>query len=259
MEKLVLFDYLTPKQKEGFIKKYSSKNIKHDSQLRNERARVSNHAEDLRIDEEQPDMQQLPYGLTLLPITDQQGDAVMIFKQPGEKDRLDILIVEKKTNLQVDVSALKRCRDPRTGHYGEERLRVRMDKIIYNADSQPDSVAMLRIGTELNSNSLIDDKTLSLLAEMRYSFRTSDADGWFEFGDDAFPKSIFRHGFPDIATREQGEKGIRGPSIPSINQSRIKPELFTPKRDLPLDPGERVIYELHVGTFTSEGSFSGMV
>jgi len=62
---------------------------------------------------------------------------------------------------------------------------------------------------------------------------------------------------PDIATREQGKAGIRGPSHFAVGlQRRIRASRFYPRRKRQLEPGERVVYELHVGTFTSEGNFS---
>jgi hypothetical protein len=203
------------------------------------------------------DLRQFPYGAVLLPMTNREGNAVMVFKQPGVGGRQDVLIIEKATDLSVHAAAVEQCLDPRPGHEGEERLRVGMEPLKRDAGDQPASIALLQIGTRLGPVQWIDDQTRGQIAAIRYSMRAGDAAGWFEHGDEAFPDPAFRHGHPDIATREQGDAGIRGPSRPAMGiQDPIAPALLAPQRPRCLHPGERVIYELHVGTFTREGSLS---
>jgi maltooligosyltrehalose trehalohydrolase len=78
-----------------------------------------------------------------------------------------------------------------------------------------------------------------------YRFRLAGVSGRDTGGQD--PPGT---GLPDPASRWQPE-GIRGPS-------RVyAPEAFTPFQNRPL--ADQVIYELHVGTFSPEGTFDGAI
>ncbi len=70
-----------------------------------------------------------------------------------------------------------------------------------------------------------------------YRYRIGDSQGW-----------------PDIASRFQ-PKGVHGPSMV------INPEAYCWSDDgwVPPAPSELVIYEIHVGTFTPEGTFRGVL
>lgn len=198
-----------------------------------------------------PQVRRLPYGALALPVTGANGDAVVVFKQPGVVGRRDVLIIDKPASLAIVSATLGEIEDRQ-----RTRVRVAMEHVANDAGDRPASVAVVRFATSAGPGQLLDAATKSLLAAVAYSLRTNDQAGWFERGDDACPDLDFRHGHPDIATREQGIAGIRGPSwLVAGLRPRIRSDLFAPRRPLPIDPGQRTIYELHVGTFTSAGTF----
>ncbi len=209
------------------------------------------------FDSASTELRQFPYGAFLAPVTDGDGHAVLMIKQPGVGGRRDVLVIEKVRALSVDETDASTHLDPRRGFEGLERLRVEMEQVADDAGGQPASIAILRIATSLGPHKPIDECWLSRLKMIRYSIRPGDAAGWFEHGNDAFPDPAFRHGHPDIATRDQGDLGIRGPSRPAMGlQTPIDPTLFAPRRERPIDPSERSIYEIHIGTFTPLGTLT---
>ena len=125
------------------------------------------------------------------------------------------------------------------------------------SDGPSTSFAVVRVAARLQAGARLDTEVRRRLADVRYTIRVGDEAGWFEQGDVVFSHPGFRHGFPDIATREQGDHGIRGPSILAVGmRPPIVRASFHPKRERPLEPGERVICELHIETFTPEGTFA---
>jgi 1,4-alpha-glucan branching enzyme len=209
------------------------------------------------LDPERPDLRLLPYGAVVLPTTDMDGNAVVIVKQPGQESRPDVLLIEHPSSVTIRSTGMEERRDVRPGRPEHTRLRVRMACLAKDCGDQPASVAVLRIATKTKGRRPLGDTVRARLATLGYTIRPGDQVGWFEYGEDAFPDPPFRHGYPDIATREQGAAGIRGPSRLAIGlQHGIRMRYFRPRRPRPLAPGERVIYELHVGTFTTEGTFA---
>ena len=201
------------------------------------------------LDAVTPDPLELPYGAVALPTAPGDGSAVVVFKQPGLHGRTDILLLEIPAALTVVTPVTGRAVDPRPQHAGQSRVRIAMSLLPNDAGEWPASYAIVRFA--------LNPETQGLLGKLRYTIRPSDRAGWFEFGDDAFPDPLFVHGYPDIATREQGSAGIRGPSCLVVGlEAGIRSSHFRPHRPRPLEPGERVIYELHIGTFTAEGDFA---
>ena len=201
------------------------------------------------LDPATPDPLELPYGAVALPTAAEDTSAVIVFKQPGLHGRTDILLLEIPTDLTVlsPVSAL--ALDRRREHTGQSRIRIAMSALPNDAGALPASYAMVRFGFKPEAKGLLNG--------IRYTFRPGDLPGWFEVGESVFPDPLFRHGFPDIATREQGSAGIRGPSHLVVGlEDGIRSSHFQPHRRRPVEPGERVIYELHIGTFTAEGDFA---
>ncbi len=203
-----------------------------------------------------PDPLQLPYGAIALPSTGHDGGAVVAFKQPGIYGRTDILLLELPAALTVTSPVIALASDPRPRYTGRSRVRIAMSHFAHDAGALPASFAVVRFATPIALARPLDPDTKALLAEIRYTIRPGDCAGWFELGDEAFPDALFVHGFPDIATREQGSAGIRGPSYLVMGlEDGIRSSHFQPHRSRPLEPGERVIYELHIGTFTAQGDF----
>src|SRR5262249_25589070 len=133
------------------------------------------------------------------------GDStIVVFKQPGVQGRTDVLLLEVPAALTVVSPVTARGIDPRQGQEDQSRIRIAMSSLPNDAGALPASYAIVRFAP--------NPETEDLLAGIRYTIRPGDASGWFEFGEAAFPDPLFRHGFPDIATREQGSAGIRGPS-----------------------------------------------
>ncbi len=197
------------------------------------------------------DLARFPYGAVVLPRTGSQREAVVVFKQPATEDRNDVLVIEKPTGLQIASET--------NGHAtcgGLDRVRIVMEHLPRDAGELPASVAVVRFAVRMAEARQRGGSLDPTLTSVGYSIRPNDQPGWFDFGDSAFPDA-FRHGHPDIATREQGRAGIRGPSLlavglyPGIRHSHSRP--LSPRR---LDDSERVIYELHIGTFTPEGNFA---
>ena len=173
----------------------------------------------------------------------------MVFKQPGLHGRTDILLLEIPAALTVVSPITAWAPDPRREHAGQSRVRIAMSLLPNDAGALPASYAIVRFA--------INRGTKAPLSKIRYTIRPADRAGWFELGNDAFPDPLFVHGFPDIATREQGSAGIRGPSYLVVGlEDGIRSSHFHPHWPRPLEPGERVIYELHIGTFTAEGDFA---
>jgi integrase-like protein len=189
-----------------------------------------------------PDVREFPYGCVVLPVTDREGHAVVVVNQPGVAGRQDVLIIEQANQLAVQSRATEHYVDRRPGHDNRERLRVVMEPLKGDAGDCPASVAVLRFATGLGPGQRLDAPTRRRLAGIRYSIRPGDAAGWFEHGDDAFPEPAFRHGHPDIATRNQGDLGIRGPSRPAMGlRAPVDPALFAPHRLQPLDPARHTL------------------
>ena len=204
-----------------------------------------------------PDLPRFPYGATVLPVTDATGDAVVVFKQPGAAGRGDVLVIEKPASLIIRGSTLGEKDDPREAHRGRARVRVAMEHLANDVGNLPASVAVVRVATSIGANRSLNGATQRLMATVAYSIRPYDEVGWFEHGDGTFPDISFRHGHPDVATREQGDAGIRGPSWLAVGLRRgVRRSRFAPRRRRALQPGQRVIYELHVGTFTAAGTFA---
>ncbi len=192
---------------------------------------------------------ELPYGAVALPTAAGAGSAVVVFKQPALQGRTDILLLEIPAELTVASPITARAIDPRRDHAGQIRVRIAMSLLPNDAGALPASYAIVRFA--------LKPETKALLSKIRYTIRPGDRAGWFELGDDAFPDTLCVHGFPDIATREQGSAGIRGPSYLMVGLNNgIRSSHFQPHRSRPLEPGERVIYELHIGTFTAQGDFA---
>ena len=212
------------------------------------------------LDPESLDLRLFPYGAVVLPTTDVGGHAVVVVKQPGEESRQDILLIEKPASVTIRSKMVEERRDVRAGRHHQTRLRVMMEQLARDGGAQPASVAVLRIATNTKGRRTLDGRAKAMLATLGYTIRPGDQAGWFEYAEDAFPDPAFHHGHPDIATREQGEAGIRGPSRLAMGlQKGIRALYFHPRCRRPLEPGERVIYELHVGTFTTEGTFVAAV
>jgi hypothetical protein len=206
---------------------------------------------------EAPDISQFPYGAVVLPVADRDGNVVIVFTQPGTTARNDVLLIEKPVGLAVRGRTHEEMEDGRPEHRRRARVRVAMEPLVWDISNLPGSATIVRLGVGMGAGERLSPKVRELLATVCYTIRAGDQPGWFEFGDHAFPCPAFRHGFPDLATREQGGAGIRGASCLAVGlQRRIRPSRFHPHRKRPLEPGERVICELHVGTFTKEGSFS---
>jgi glycosidase len=207
-----------------------------------------------------PDLAQFPYGAVVLPVADSQGNAVLILCQPGCSARSDVLILEAPARLIVNGAEGKACQDPRAGRQGTARVRMEMDNHVATTGVVRTNYAVVRFAAGLRKGERLSSEIRALLATVQYSIRAGDREGWFEYGERAFPDPAFRHGFPDIATREQGEGGIRAPSMLSIGvRTPIAAAHFAPVTAHTFDPGERVIYELHIGTFTKEGTFAAAV
>jgi hypothetical protein len=201
------------------------------------------------LDSADPDPLELPYGAVALPTDAGDSSATVVFKQPGVQGRTDILLLEIPDKLTVMDPATARAIDSRPGQAGQSRVRIAMSTLPNDAAALPASYAIVRFALNM--------ETKGLLAGIRYTIRPDDVPGWFEFGEAAFSDPLFRHGFPDIATREQGSAGIRGPSHLVVGlEAGIRRSHFHPQRPRPLEPGQRVIYELHVGAFTAEGTFA---
>ncbi len=200
------------------------------------------------LDPAAPELLELPYGAVALPTAVEDTSAVVVFKQPGMDGRTDILLLEIPATLTVVSQVTARAIDRRREHAGQSRVRIAMSPLPNDAGALPASYAIVRFA--------LKPETKGLLNKIRYTIRPGDRPGWFEFGEAAFPDPLFRHGFPDIATREQGSSGIRGPSHLVVGlEDGIRASHFQPHRPRPVEPGERVIYELHIGTFTAEGDF----
>ena len=178
------------------------------------------------LDPATPDPLELPYGAVALPTAAGDSDAVVVFKQPGLHGRTDILLLEIPAALTV-VSPITACtNDPRREHAGQSRVRIAMSLLPNDAGALPASYAIVRFA--------LNPETKALLGRVRYTIRPADRGGWFELGDDAFPDSLFVHGFPDIATREQGSAGIRGPSYLVVGlEDGIRSSHFHPHRPRP--------------------------
>jgi hypothetical protein len=204
-----------------------------------------------------PDVSRFPYGAVVLPAADRDGNAVVVFTQPGAPARDDVLVIDRPGSLAMGTASHGEMHDERPGRGDRARVRIEMNRVAGDRADLPASVAVVRLAVGMGSGERLSHAIRELLARVYYTIRAGDQAGWFEYGDDAFPGAAFRHGFPDIATREQGEAGIRGPSHLAIGlQRRIRASRFVPRRKRRLTPGERVICEIHIGTFTQEGSFS---
>jgi glycosidase len=203
------------------------------------------------------DPRRAPYGATAIPVAGAHGEITVCFKQPGATGRRDVLVLEKPACLRVVSTAVATTEAPHSNSSTRVRLRVEMQQIAGDAGSLPASVAVVCFESSLAPGAAIDIATRRLLDEVAYTIRPGDLPGWFEYGEAAFPDEAFRHGHPDIATREQREAGIRGPSFLYAGlHAGIRASHFRPHRACALEPGERVLYEMHVGTFTPEGTFA---
>lgn len=196
-----------------------------------------------------PIVNRFPYGATVLPKTDSCGNAVVVFLQPGCQGRTDVLVIEQPDSVAT-------LRDRYACEQGEGKVRIRVPMSHTHSGELPDSAAIFRVRTSLGCGRHLDSDTLRLLTSIRYTIRAGDMPGWFEVKGPGAPSAPFRHGYPDIATREQGAAGIRGPSWLTAEAPRIRDSDSRPRLANPLPPGRRVIYELHVGTFTETGSLS---
>ena len=192
-----------------------------------------------------PDVGEGPYGAVVLPHTGPAGAVTVVFKQPGVRGRSDILVLERPANLQIIGPVLGDMSDTR--RRGVARARIAMSRA-WSPDpgDLTDSYAVVQFATSQRN----------ALRAVRYTIRPGDEPGWFEFGKAAFPDASYVHGFPDIASRCQTEAGIRGPSCLFVGLHKgISHSRFCPLRPRPIDAFERIIYELHIGTFTAEGTF----
>ena len=209
------------------------------------------------LDPDTPNLQQLPYGAVALSTADREGNAVIVVTQPGCLTRRDVLVIETPASVAVDCAQDEGRVGGRSEHEGMARVRIIMQRQSSASDGPSTSFAVVRVAARLQAGARLDAEVRRRLADVRYTIRVGDEAGWFEQGDVVFSHPEFRHGFPDIATREQGDHGIRGPSILAVG---LRPPIvrasFHPKRERPLEPGERVICELHIGTFTPEGTFA---
>jgi 1,4-alpha-glucan branching enzyme len=200
------------------------------------------------------DLARFPYGAVVLPWTGSHGETAVVFKQPATEDRNDVLVIEKPTALEI-LSETNGVMEHAT-YGGLDRVRVAMEHLPRDAGELPASVAVVRFAVRRREALRQGGSPDPTLTSVAYTIRANDQPGWFDFRDSAFPDT-FRHGHPDIATREQGRAGIRGPSLlaaglyPGIRDSHSRPRL--PQQ---LEDSERVIYELHIGTFTPEGNFA---
>jgi hypothetical protein len=212
------------------------------------------------MDPDGPDVTRFPYGAVVLPTADCHGNAVVVVTHPGCEGRTDVLLIETLPHLSVNCAASEQVADPRARHQGKTRVRVALQPAPGIVPELPTNCAVVRFAAGLNGGERLGANIRSALATVGYTIRVDDRTGWFEYGEEAFPDPAFQHGFPDIASREQGAAGIRGPSILAAGlQAAIAPAAFAPMRARLLDPGERVIYELHVGTFTREGTFAAAI
>ena len=211
------------------------------------------------LNSERPDVEQFPYGALVLPSTDHRGAAVVVVREPGSKGRNDVLVVEHPAGLHIASDACEPLQAERIPGLDTARIRVPMCHHPGDTAQPPDTFAVLRIETALGPAQTLDSATKQALRRICYTIRVEDRTGWFDY--DGVHSDPFRHGYPDIATRDQGPAGIRGPSwlamgiVSSIGESHFHPRL---PRDT-LAPGERVIYELHVGTFTPRGSLASAI
>ena len=202
------------------------------------------------------DLHQWPYGAIALPRATSDGQALIVFKQPGVDGRNDVLIVDKPSELDVRGDIIGEMSDGQRSWPGRTRLRVTMRQIPNDAGALPANVAVLRVATQLPCGVPLGNRIRTSLASVRYTVRAGDRAGWFEYAPDAVSHLEFAHGFPDIATREQGPAGIRGPSHLVVGLQRgIATPLLRP-RSRPHRTARRAIYELHVGTFTQDGHFA---
>jgi len=207
------------------------------------------------MDSDSPNLDEFPYGAVALPAADRNGCAVVVVTQPGVATRRDVLILEVPARLAATVIGNVH-RSSHEAIQGTARFRVEMNRRHGATPELTTSCAVIRFAMGMTAGQELDGQVRKLLASVCYSIRADDRPGWFEYGSDAFADAEFRHGFPDIATREQGRRGIRGPSILAMGlQPPIDPRLSRPVRTSVLVSGERVIYELHVGTFTHAGTF----
>jgi len=191
------------------------------------------------------DVTEAPYGAIVLPNAGSADPVTVIFKQPGVHDRLDILVIERPAHLRILSPVLGEMSDPRREGVARARMAMTPSGSV-SAGDLPDSFAVVQFSTSVPDT----------LREIRYTFRPGDEPGWFEFGEAGFPDSEYVHGFPDIASRCQTDAGIRGPSCLLTGlESGIRTSHFRPLRPHPINESERVIYELHIGTFTAEGTF----
>ena len=196
------------------------------------------------------------YGALALPRATSDGHALIVFKQPGVDGRNDVLIVDKPSELDVRGDIIGEMSDGQRGRPGRTRLRVTMRQIPNDAGALPASVAVLRVAAQLPCGVPLGNRIRTSLASVRYTVRAGDRAGWFEYAPDAVSHLEFAHGFPDIATREQGPAGIRGPSHLVVGLQRgIATTLLRP-RSRSHRTAQRAIYELHVGTFTQDGHFA---
>lgn len=184
------------------------------------------------------DVAQAPYGAIV-------SGATVLFKQPGAHSRPDILIIERPADLRIASPVEGEVTDRR--HPGVGRVRIAMSHTEpAAAGDPPDSYAIV----------LFADAEPELLRAVRYTIRPGDEAGWFELGEAAFPDPAYRHGFPDVASRCQTDAGIRGPSCLLAGlEDGISASRFRPLRPHPVETFERIIYEMHIGTFTAEGTF----
>lgn len=197
-----------------------------------------------------PDPAQFPYGSVLLPEADREGNAVIVFTQPGYRQRTDVLVLDLPEAVRIVSPVERAC---------NRRVRIAMQLLPGSTEQLTTSWAVVRIAAGSSTSQALTQCRRTQLRAVRYTIRVADEAGWFEYGTHAFPDPEFRHGFPDIASRDQGEWGIRGPSLIGIGwQPRIAAHRFAPAGGSP-QPGARVIYEIHIGTFTTEGTFSAAV
>ena len=200
------------------------------------------------------DNPELPYGMIAFQLS--KTTAALAFNQPGVEGRRDVLLLEAPAKFNTLSPILGRIDDPRPGFKGRARIRVGMRNEGNKSSEFADNQALVYFATSTSDPAVLNDETKALLRELQYSFRANDQPGFFELSDHAFPQFDFRHGHPDIATREQ-VKGIRSASKVIAGLSAgVRSSHFRPKRERDLESGERVIYELHIGTFTSGGDFS---
>jgi hypothetical protein len=64
-----------------------------------------------------PELSRFPYGAAVLPTADRNGNAVIVFAQPGAWARNDVLVIEKPEELAV-------C-SPNDGEVKDGRVRHR--------------------------------------------------------------------------------------------------------------------------------------